>query len=176
MEARIFGIPYPLEPGWLNMFGRIEISPVLADQLRSKLEYAVQNRLNGWAWAEEGLKSLRRAKIIDRSVELYLSGGLYESTEWAKAMRAVHNLNQCACYLCQCKTQFFEVKHRVVVPALMLDYDNLVPLCPTCAPKWQSKCDYRQKNRRKADKNSLPKRSVQAQRIGFLASTFYAQV
>jgi hypothetical protein len=37
-EARVFGIPYPLQAGWLERHGDTEITPAMAEALRSRLE------------------------------------------------------------------------------------------------------------------------------------------
>lgn len=68
-EARIFGMPYPLESGWPVTYGEVEITPVMLAELRRVL-----SKGNGAASA----KGLRALNIIEKKVAPSL-GAILES-------------------------------------------------------------------------------------------------
>jgi hypothetical protein len=135
-EAKIFGIPYPLESGWLTRYGGAEINLSMLSSLERGLRRALLSTSSNTAWAKEGLKAIDRAHIIDRSLAITSEGTPYQSADWHTAVRALLTLSRHTCALCSAADKEFRVKHLVDIPALFLDFDNLLVLCAPCADMW----------------------------------------
>lgn len=135
-EAKIFGIPYPLESGWLTRYGGAEINLSMLSSLERGLRRALLSTSSNTAWAKEGLKAIDRAHIIDRSLAITSEGAPYQSADWHTAVRVLLTLSRHTCALCSVADKEFRVKHLVDIPALFLDFDNLLVLCAPCADIW----------------------------------------
>jgi hypothetical protein len=134
-EASILGIPYPLQPAWLVRFGNNEITPEQSNKIRHRLTNSLGRPNKSQEWAESGLKALARASVIEISAKLYNQFDKYSTPEWRRAVAAVFALNKNCCSHCGAQTRDLTVKHLQDVPALFLDYDNLVPICGACIVK-----------------------------------------
>lgn len=169
IEAKIFGIPYPLESGWLQKFSRVEITPTQLEVLKIALEKFVATKRPNWEWAQSGLNALDRAHVIERSVEIVSQGMPFSTNDWSHKIKAIYALNKGICHVCKCKPETYQVKHKVLIPALFLDYDNLVLLCKSCAADWQATpTKHKLSKYRDETPNVFAKRYLHPPRIGYM--------
>ena len=135
-EAKILGIPYPLETGWLLRYGDAEVDSDKLSALERGLRRVRMGGAPGAQWAEEGLKVIKRAQIIDRSLAITGDGMPYQTVDWDRAVRSVVGLSRRACGACGEEVAEPVIKHRLDIPALFLDFDNLILLCTPCGEWW----------------------------------------
>ena len=135
-EAKILGIPYPLETGWLLRYGDAELDSDKLSALERGLRRVRMGGAPGAQWAEEGLKVIKRAQIIDRSLAITGDGIPYQTVDWDRAVRSVVGLSRRACGACGEEVAEPVIKHRLDIPALFLDFDNLILLCTPCGEWW----------------------------------------
>ena len=133
IEAIVFGIPYPLMPAWIVRHGQNEISSDQCINLEKRLMACLDKPSKKTQWAESGLKALSRKEVIEKSAELYYQWDKFSSPEWQKSVVAVCALNKQSCSNCGSQDDSLTVKHIHDVPALFLDFDNLICLCCSCS-------------------------------------------
>ena len=133
IEAIVFGIPYPLMPAWIVRYGQNEISSDQCINLEKRLMACLGKPSKKTQWAESGLKAIARKEVIEKSAELYYQWDKFSSPEWQKSVAAVCALNKQSCSNCGSQDDSLTVKHVHDVPALFLDFDNLMCLCCICS-------------------------------------------
>lgn len=132
VEAKVFGIPYPLESGWLRRYGDAEVCGQTAKKLRCALTS------NGSASALNGLRVLDGARIdlaqaIDPTSPQFLQG-----KAWKRLRLQALNLHGRRCQCCgagPADGAVLNVDHirpRRLFPELALRLDNLQVLCGDC--------------------------------------------
>ena len=135
IEGKILGIPYPLQPAWLVRYGEQEITDDQLQTLKHRLSAYQDGPQSKAKWAAAGLFAIERRHVIERSVELFKDPAKYSSEDWVRAVAAITAMTKNSCSACGRSDQLLTIKHLVDVPALFLDYDNLVSLCTTCTVK-----------------------------------------
>jgi hypothetical protein len=139
IEALVFGIPYPLQPAWIVRYGENEITSDQCINLEKRLMACLGKPSKKAYWTESGLKAIARKEVIAKSAELYYQWDKYSSPEWQKSVAAVTALNKQSCTNCGTKNESLTVKHIHDVPALFLDFDNLMCLCCSCSKRLSTK-------------------------------------
>jgi len=137
-EAKLFGIPYPLESGWLLTYGYVDVDAQKLTVLEQRLQRVVLSGAPGAEWAERGLKAIKRAQVIDRSLAITSEGIPYLTDDWDRAVRSIMALSRQACGECGIRVEQPAVKHRLDIAALFLDFDNLILLCEPCGAMWDA--------------------------------------
>lgn len=143
IEARAFGIPYPLRNGWLKEFGGREVwlktLKILACDLDKRLKKQERRNKKNAKHTKSGLDLARRAAAkIDLQVQNVTSDAFLESYEWRRVrMEALKKYGP----RCQCcgatpadglKMHVDHIKPRRLFPHLALDVTNLQILCAEC--------------------------------------------
>ena len=159
IEGKILGIPYPLQPAWLARYGEQEITDDQLQTLKHRLSAYLEGPPRRAKWAAAGLLAIERKRVIERSVELSENPARYASVDWDRAVAAITAMTRNCCSACGRSDRRLTIKHLVDVPALFLDYDNLVSLCSTCTVS-----DVTKHRKKKVAPNlapELPKRTQQ---------------
>lgn len=132
IEAKVFGIPYPLSSGWLQRYGDVEICADTARRLRSAL---MKSRALS---AKDGIRVLDEAAIVlQRSVDPK-SPSFLLSKAWKRLRLQALNLHGRRCQCCGASPAsgaVLNVDHvlpRRLFPELALRIDNLQVLCSDC--------------------------------------------
>lgn len=131
-EAKVFGVPYPLQGGWLQRHGDIEVTPDLALRLAEALK-----RSKG-ATAQAGLQVLRNAWLEIKRKPAANSDEFLQSKAWKRLrLQALHKYGR-RCQCCGASPEtgaVLNVDHvlpRRLFPDLALKLDNLQVLCGDC--------------------------------------------
>lgn len=131
-EARVFGVPYPLQSGWLQRYGDTEITPDVA----KRLEAALQKATNPTALV--GLQVLRDAWITLKRQPAANSDEFLQSKAWKRLRLQALELHGRKCQCCGASPATGAVLHvdhvkpRRLFPDLALRLDNLQVLCSDC--------------------------------------------
>lgn len=139
-EAKIFGIPYPLQSGWLRVHGEIEITPRMADELRAVLRKQLLATPTGVSaeLAHRALRAIDDAWLEIKSKPEPSDPEFLRSKAWQRlryqALRACGARCQ-ACGATVAQGAVLNVDHirpRRLFPQLALTLSNLQVLCGTC--------------------------------------------
>lgn len=143
-EARVLGIPYPLQAGWRKIHGQREISEKTAKRLISAMElrHAMARAPKDAAIADDGVASaveaLKQAKWNPRAPAEPESDAFLRSYEWRRVRMQALKLYGARCMACGAtpkdgaRVHVDHIKPRRLFPALALDVDNLQVLCDEC--------------------------------------------
>lgn len=142
-EAKVFGIKYPLQRGWLAAYGHLEITADMAEQLKIAMfergERAKSHKTR--TWSKNAANVLKTAssqakwtpKPTDPTQDAFL-----QSYEWRRIrMQAIKQYGQrCSCCGATAKDDVRlhvdHIKPRKLFPNLALDINNLQILCAEC--------------------------------------------
>jgi hypothetical protein len=137
-EARAFGIPYPLESGWLAKYGDREFTPDIAKTLTKSLTRLIENDAKNADSAKLSLKVIERAYLQLKTKPEANSVDFLQSKAWKRlrleAFKIYGNLCQC-CGASPSNGATLNVDHikpRRLFPELALDLKNLQILCGDC--------------------------------------------
>lgn len=131
-EAKVFGIPYPLQHGWLRTHGQIEVTPDVAQRL------AVALKRSRGSTAQAGLAVLRAAWIELKRQPAANSDDFLQSKAWKRLRLQALNKHGRRCQCCGASPAtgaVLNVDHvlpRRLFPDLALRLDNLQVLCGDC--------------------------------------------
>ena len=132
VEARAFGIPYPLPSGWIEAYAQAEITPDIARRLRDLLTRSQRPT------AKDGLAVLDKAWLELKGMPDASSRAFLSSKAWKRVRLQALNLHGRACQICGCGAQqgavlnVDHIKPRALFPELALRLDNLQVLCGDC--------------------------------------------
>lgn len=132
IEAKAFGISYPLKSGWLREYGDTEVTPAMAAELRKQLPRKTQ------ASAQKGLDVLDKAWLeIKRTPEPY-DPAFLESKAWKRLRYQALRKHGARCQACGAtpetgaRLNVDHIKPRLLFPGLALSLNNLQVLCSDC--------------------------------------------
>jgi len=137
VEANAFGIPYPLQKGWLEEFGGTEITPDLSRKLIKALTKLLQDEKREES-ARAGLEVLRNAYLEIKSIPEATSKDFLKSKSWLRVRLQALKTHGNRCQSCGAgakdgaKLCVDHIKPRRLFPALALNLDNLQVLCSEC--------------------------------------------
>jgi 5-methylcytosine-specific restriction endonuclease McrA len=140
-EAKVFGIDYPLPHGWLKVHGDVEITPLMAEQLRRVLRNELANTPKQSKSAdllERALRAIDDAWLVIKSKPEPTDPEFLRSKAWQRLRYQA--LRDCGarCQACG-KTvangavlNVDHIKPRRLFPQLALTLSNLQVLCSEC--------------------------------------------
>lgn len=132
VEAKVFGVPYPLQSGWLQRYGQIEVTPDLAKRLAAEL------KASKGATAAAGVQVLRDAWIELKKKPSANADDFLQSKAWKRLRLQALHLHGRRCQCCGASPAtgaVLNVDHvlpRRLFPDLALRLDNLQVLCGDC--------------------------------------------
>lgn len=132
IEAKAFGIPYPLPHGWIETYGQKEITYDMADRLKAALEKSDKPT------AAHGLSVLKRAWIELKQSPDVTNKEFLSSKAWKRLRYQALIRYGRSCKLCGARPDdgaVLNVDHimpRLLYPELALNLDNLQVLCSEC--------------------------------------------
>jgi 5-methylcytosine-specific restriction endonuclease McrA len=137
-EGKVFGIKFPLQSGWLQKYGSLEITPDLADKLKKSLAKLIKDNHPRAESAQNGLQVLEDAYLQIKTKPEARSNDFLQSKAWQRAR--IHAFkkygNKCQCCGATAETGVRlcvdHIKPRRLFPELALDLDNLQVLCFDC--------------------------------------------
>lgn len=138
VEAKSFGIGYPLKQGWLWKYGGNEVTPEIAVKLEYLLKEMVRKDHPSKKSAELGLKVLQNACIHLKQIPSAKSKDFLQSKAWKRlrimAFEKYGNRCQCCGATPQdgVKLNVDHIQPRRLFPNLALSLDNLQILCEDC--------------------------------------------
>lgn len=139
-EAKVFGVPYPLQSGWLKVHGEVEITARMADELRAVLRRQLNATPAGPSaeLAERALRAIDDAWLVIKSKPEPTDPEFLRSKAWQRlryqALRACGARCQ-ACGTTVAQGAVLNVDHikpRRLFPQLALTLSNLQVLCSEC--------------------------------------------
>jgi 5-methylcytosine-specific restriction endonuclease McrA len=131
-EANVFGVPYPLQNGWLREYGQRDVTPDLAIRLAAVLKRSKKPS------AQTGLQVLRRAWIMLKKSPSATDDALLQSKAWKRLRLQALKLHGSRCQCCGASPatgavlNVDHIKPRRLFPDLALRIDNLQVLCADC--------------------------------------------
>lgn len=138
VEAKAFGIKYPLTKGWLSKHGDKEITPDVAARMRTSLESMIKRDHPRADSARLGIKILDDANIEIKSKPEARSRDFLKSKAWLRLRLQALKIHGNQCQSCGASPNtgaVLNVDHirpRRLFPELALDIDNLQVLCSNC--------------------------------------------
>ena len=127
VEAKAFGIPYPLPSGWMKTYGQAEISIDASKRLRAALEKSDKPS------AKDGIKVLDAAWLELKTIPDANGKDFLNSKAW-KRLR-FQALKRQACGASPASGAVLNVDHilpRRLFPESALQLENLQVLCGDC--------------------------------------------
>jgi len=132
VEAILFGIAYPLKKNWLKQCADVVLSKHQIGVLRKALTEICEEDSRRGYFASKGLKVLERGHVVEMSLHVHRDQFPFQTEEWTYAVRAKINMANSRCQGCGVVSSQLTVKQIKAVPALFLDFDNLLVLCTGC--------------------------------------------
>jgi len=138
VEAKSFGIEYPLKQGWLWRHGNTEITPEMANNLEARLKGMIEKDHPSKQSAMLGLDVLRTACIHLKKIPSARSKDFLMSKAWKRVrIQAFEKFgNRCQCCGASphdgVRLNVDHIKPRALFPHLALSLDNLQILCEEC--------------------------------------------
>jgi hypothetical protein len=137
-EARVFNINLPLEKGWLDKFGILEITPDIEKKMKYYLQKMIDEHHPRSDSAILGIKVLNDAYLVLKTKPIANSDEFLQSKSWKRIRIEAFNKygNYCSC--CGAKPSdgvrlnVDHIKPRKLFPELALNLDNLQILCSDC--------------------------------------------
>lgn len=132
MEARVFGIAYPLRGGWLAAHGETIVTPDMASKLRALLER------NGSESAKAGIRVLDKAYLELKNAPHANSPDFLQSKAWKRLRIKALQKHGARCQCCGATPatgavlNVDHIKPRLLFPDLALVLENLQVLCHEC--------------------------------------------
>lgn len=137
-EGKVFGIKFPLQSGWLQKHGNLEITPDIAKRLELSLSNMIKKNHPRSDSARNGLQVLENAYLQLKSIPEVRSKDFLQSKSWQRlriqAFKKYGNKCQCcgATPESGAKLCVDHIKPRRLFPELALELDNLQILCYEC--------------------------------------------
>lgn len=138
VEAKSFGIPYPLRAGWLHKYGGVSITPDMSGLLYERLNKMIRDDHPNKQSAALGLKVLRHGRINFENLPKANSSEFLESSAWKRLrIQAFEKYgNKCQCCGASpedgIRLNVDHIQPRKLFPELALSLDNLQILCSDC--------------------------------------------
>jgi len=138
VEAKSFGIPYPLRAGWLRKYGGVSITPDMSGLLYERLSKMIRDDHPNKHSAALGLKVLRHGRINFENLPKANSSEFLESSAWKRLrIQAFEKYgNRCQCCGASpedgIRLNVDHIQPRKLFPELALSLDNLQILCSDC--------------------------------------------
>ena len=137
-EAKVFGIPMPLENGWLNKYGDLEITPDIEIKIKKNLQSMIDINHPRADSARLGIKILNNAYLTLKSKPSANSDEFLQSKSWKRLRIQAFEKYGSFCSCCGAKPtdgvrlNVDHIKPRRLFPELALNLDNLQILCSDC--------------------------------------------
>jgi len=137
-EARVFGIEFPLESGWLKKYGELEITPDVEYKMKKYLSKMINTNHPRSDSARVGIKILDDAYLVLKTKPLANSDDFLQSKSWKRLRIQAFNKYGNFCSCCGAKPtdgirlNVDHIKPRKIFPELALDINNLQILCSDC--------------------------------------------
>lgn len=142
VEAKAFGIPFPLESGWLAKYGDQEIFEDQLQKLVLKLSKRLEkqerrNAENGASITRRGLEAIKSFIPRSKSIDV-IRGDFLSSFEWRRLRMIAIKRYGARCQCCGAtpdhgaRIHVDHIKPRKAFPHLALDIENLQILCEEC--------------------------------------------
>jgi hypothetical protein len=137
-EARVFGIPMPLENGWLKKYGELEITPDVEAKMKKYLQQMIDRNHPRSESAKTGIKILNDAYLTLKLKPNANSDDFLQSKSWKRLRIQAFDKYGNFCSCCGAKPtdgirlNVDHIKPRKIFPELALNLDNLQVLCEDC--------------------------------------------
>lgn len=138
IEAKAFGIPYPLRNGWIGRYCGMPITSDMAERLTLALEKKDADTEGGSESAKSGLRVLRDAHLTLKRTPGANDAEFLASKAWKRLRYQALLLHGNRCQCCGASTaqgavlNVDHIKPRRLFPQLALQLDNLQVLCGDC--------------------------------------------
>jgi hypothetical protein len=140
VEAKVFGVQYPLPSGWLKVHGDAEITVSMAEELKKALQKQLQTKTRETTrdMAERGLQILERAWLQLKTKPKPHASDFLQSKAWKRLRYQALRTYGARCQACGAtpesgaRLNVDHIKPRALFPSLALTLSNLQVLCSDC--------------------------------------------